>query len=75
MICDLDRGNPTTADKLARELVLRFGEGAYYWTERHGYADRFTDLQIDAVDIAVHKHWCRVRKFLRLDIPVTHYID
>lgn len=57
--------NKTTVNKWAKELVLQYGEGAFYWREKIS-GDGYTDKQVEAMQEAIEKHYYRVRKFLGL---------
>ena len=59
-----EHGYKRTANQLAKELVLKYGEGAYYWKERipMTYADAPTDRETKSVNKAIDNQLSRVGK-------------
>ena len=60
-------GRPTTPTEFAKQAVLTWGDGSFYWKERVDHPDRVTDREAALIDQAVKKQFGRVEKFLGLE--------
>ena len=61
-----EHGYKRTANQLAKELVLSYGQSAYYWQEKfsYTYADAATDKEVIKVKKAIDNQLARVGKHL-----------
>ncbi len=61
-----EHGYKRTANQLAKELVLSYGEGAYSWQYKitDTYADAATDKEVIRVQKAIDNQLARVGKHL-----------
>lgn len=61
-----EHGYKRTANQLAKELVLRYGQSAYYWQEKFPttYADAATEKEVERVRKAIDNQLARVGKHL-----------
>lgn len=64
MITD-GRETKLTPNQLAKILVVQYGEGAYYWTERMD-ATKFTEKEIELVGQAVGRQHDRILNHLNI---------
>lgn len=61
-----EHGYKRTANQLAKELVLKYGQSAYYWQEKfsYTYADAPTDKELERVRKSIDNQLARVGKHL-----------
>jgi hypothetical protein len=59
-------GHKRTPNELAKELVLKYGEGAFFWQDRISdiYADKATDREVELIRDSIKHQYARVSRFL-----------
>ncbi len=57
-------GEKMTANQFAKTVVIRLGEGAWWWDEKYYAGEQMTEREKNLVNAAVNKQVIRVAKFL-----------